>query len=433
VTDGSAVAQAIAATQLADADARASQTRPSNVNVITAGAFDGLNQSNALTADAAATVGLTATQIAVQSDGSDAGASQTLSSSQSARADATAEQVDVQNRNVVTSSEPTSAEIGAVGQVNSGAASAVASSTAAIVQIAFQTQDGIGPQSATLAQTTTLAQLATASAQASQTRIGNASLVLIPAFAIANPALVQRNDLRASAESLNSTSTRQMTTQASGNDSATLLLELEATQQADVRQSGDAGSGQAQADRQNLAHWNGIVHKPESPAAEHAAAAATPVLPAIRVTTITSSPPVELGPTILPPLAKTRHAARRIRYITVVLGAQVAGLPAAAPTAPRSAPATPAGPEPLGGPHTTPHAQAPATATASHGHAPLCLPCEPTNLFSAIGGARQSGSAGAVAALSRFQLFAPSGAGRVRQDAPALGSPVDIAPDERPG
>jgi hypothetical protein len=430
VTDGSTVAQAIAATQLADAEARASQIRPSNVNVITAGSFDGLVQSNTLAAEATASVGLTVTQIAVQSDGSDAAAAQTIASSQTARADAAVAQVDTENRNVIASSAPTSAEIGAVEQATESVATAAASSTATIVQIAFQAQDGTGAQSATLAQTTTLAQLATASARASQTRVGNVSDVLIPAFAVSNPALTQRNDLRASAAALNSITTRQMTTQASSNDSATLLLELEATQQADVRQSGDAGSGQAQADRQNLAHWNGIVHKPESPAAEQAAAAAAPVPPATWVTSTSTvgSPRVELR-TALPPLKAAQPGTKPIRYVIVVLGAQFAARPLAAPAATRGGSATTV--QPAGHPHAARHAE--TAARASDDRTPLCLPCEPTNLFGAIEGARQAGSAGAVAALSRLQLFAPSGAGRVRQDAPALGSPVDIAPDERPG
>jgi hypothetical protein len=256
--------------------------------------------------------------------------------------------------------------------------------------------------------------------------------VLIPAFAVSNPALVQRNGLQVSATALNSSSTRQVTTQASSNDSATLLLELEATQQADVRQSGDAGSGQAEADRQNLAYWNGIVDKPEPPAAEQAAAAATPAPPAVRVTSIASSPRVGLG-TALPRLRATHHVTKAIRYVTVVLGARYAGLPAAPPAVTSASEATvAAAAEPIArAAHATPHER--AAGTGSKERTPVCLPCEPTHFFGAIEGTRQAGSAGAVAVLSRFQLFAPSGAGRVRQEAPALGSPVDIAPDERPG
>jgi hypothetical protein len=428
-TDGSAIAQTMAATQLAQADAQATQTRANNLNVVTAGSFGGVDQSNALAADAAAAVGLTVTQAAAQSDGANASASQTIALTQTAHATATAAQVDTQNRNVITSSAPTSAQIGAVEQTTEGLATAAAGSTATIVQIAFQAQDGTGAHSATLAQTTTLAQLATASAQVSQTRVGNVSDVLIPAFAVSNPALAQRNELRASAASFNSITTRQMTTQASSNDSTALLLELEATQQADVRQSGDAGSGQAQADRQNLAHWNGIVHKPESPAAEQAAAAAAPVPPATWVTSTAGSPRVELRAG-LPPLGAAQPDTKRTRYLTVVLGAQIAALPLAAAAATRSGSITPAA-ETAGRPHAARHAE--AAARSSSDRAPLCLPCEPTNLFGAIEGARQAGSAGVVVALSRFRLFAPSGAGRVRHDAPALGSPVDIAPDERPG
>jgi len=78
-----------------------------------------------------------------------------------------------------------------------------------------------------------------------------------------------------------------------------------------------------------------------------------------------------------------------------------------------------------------PHARAAAGAT----HDPLlvCPTCGSSSLFGAIEGAHTTGSAGVVAALSRFRLFAPSGAGRVRHDAPALGLPVEIAALERPG
>jgi hypothetical protein len=79
------------------------------------------------------------------------------------------------------------------------------------------------------------------------------------------------------------------------------------------------------------------------------------------------------------------------------------------------------------------HANA-ATAAGSDQPEPACKLCGDKSLFGAIGGANGAGSgAGVVAALSRFRWFVPSGGGRVRPDAPALGSPVDLAPLERPG
>ena len=75
-------------------------------------------------------------------------------------------------------------------------------------------------------------------------------------------------------------------------------------------------------------------------------------------------------------------------------------------------------------------------ATTTEQHFPACSStiCGDISPFSAIGGAHGTGSAGVPGvALSRFQLFAPPGAGRVRAERPALGSLADVAPLERPG
>src|SRR5262249_45167210 len=72
-----------------------------------------------------------------------------------------------------------------------------------------------------------------------------------------------------------------------------------------------------------------------------------------------------------------------------------------------------------------------ASAGSGRPRAPRCDQCG--NNSSSGAGAHGSGSAGVVAALTRFRLFAPSGGGRVRHEGPTLGSPADIAPLERPG
>ena len=96
--------------------------------------------------------------------------------------------------------------------------------------------------------------------------------VVIPELAISNPALDQSNSLTVGVAATNTSATRQTATQASANSNAMVLLSLEADQQADVKQSGDAGAGQAQANRLNVAHWNGLVATPEPPADELPAA-----------------------------------------------------------------------------------------------------------------------------------------------------------------
>src|SRR5262249_9178715 len=165
-------------------------------------------------------------------------------------------------------------------------------------------------------------------------------------------------------------------------------------------------------------------HAPAEPAPGPRAPWAAPPGPRTRAPSGPGPPP--------PPLpAPAAKAMPLLHHVTFVLGARYTAPARAITAAPAAVPVS-----------TAPTVAASRTATAHHesagraatsGHTPLCLPCEPSNFFGVIGGAREPGPAGAVAALTRFQLFAPSGAGRVRHDASALGSPVDIAPDERPG
>ena len=170
--------------------------------------------------------------------------------------------------NTVASLAPSTAEIAQVEQQNLVAADAFGGSTGSVDQHVSQSQAGDGPQDAAASQVSTSAQAATASAQASQTDVGNVNDVMIPELALSNPALAQSNSLTVGVAATNTSATRQTTTQASANSDATVLLSLEADQQADVKQSGDAGAGQAQANRLNVAHWNGLVATPEPPADE---------------------------------------------------------------------------------------------------------------------------------------------------------------------
>ena len=263
--------------------------------------------------------------------------------------------------------------------------------------------------------------------------------VVIPELAISNPALNQSNSLTVGVAATNTSSTRQTATQASDNSNAMVLLSLEADQQADVKQSGDAGAGQAQANRLNVAHWNGLVSTPEPPADELPAAVpptddGVAVPPAVSEVEL-RRPYVVLGlvgPTLERATPSARSTTRRGRPTPAAQAPAGAVFSATSPSAGFLAAETPL--------DWLPPARAEQARTHSHAAAAgssdrslVCPTCGSSSLFGAIEGAHTTGSAGVVATLSRFRLFAPSGAGRVRHDAPALGLPVEITPLERPG
>ena len=442
---GEDVTQVVASSQRAEATAQAKQTRPTNVNIVTAGVLDGLSQENAAEATAGATVDLAISQTAIRSS-DDAAASapasstQTIASTQIATADAQAVQVDAANVNTIASLAPSTAEIAQVEQQNLVAANAFGGSTGNVDQHVSQSQAGDGPQDAAASQVSTSAQAATASAQASQTDVGNVNDVMIPELALSNPALAQSNSLTVGVAATNTSATRQTTTQASANSDETVLLSLEVDQQADVKQSGDAGAGQAQADRLNVAHWNGLVATPEPPADELPAAvpptdvrvavppADSDVVEARRTTDVLGL----AGPTLERATPRVRVTTRHGRQTPVLQAPAGATSTAASPSFGGLAAATylswlaPARAEQRSTRTYT-------AAGTSNDRSLVCPTCGSSSLFGAIEGAHTTGSAGVVAALSRFRLFAPSGAGRVRHDAPALGLPVEIAALERPG
>ena len=326
-------------------------------------------------------------------------------------------------RNTVSSPAPSTAEIGRVERQKQAGAEASAASTGSVAQNVSQSQTGEGPQEASASQTSASTQAATASAQASQTRVGNLNDVVIPVLGVSNPALAQSNYLAVDAAAANTSSVRQTTNQASSNSDTMVLLSLEAVQEADVRQSGDAGAGQAQADRRNVSYWAGIVVLPSTPAEPQAAAAAPLGISASGL----SQPP-----------ARDHAPARR------------AGTPARAGQGP---PGHPAGPPDAGdavAAAATPHRSrdtradlrrrgipgadsAGARRAARHGEAGEGRTVEwpfpglhvlRLLLCSRRDCQRPRHRLGRVAAtLSRFLVFAPSGAGRVRAEAPALGLP----------
>ena len=264
--------------------------------------------------------------------------------------------------------------------------------------------------------------------------------VVIPALALSSPALAQSNSLTVGVAATNTSATRQTTTQASANSNASILLSLEADQQADVKQSGDADAGQAQANRLNVAHWNGLVATPEPPA-DTQPGAVPPTDVRVAVPPAVSDVDVRRTSVVLGLVGPTLERARpggQCDHAARPPGVRNAGasrepfFSAASPSSGGLAAATSLS--------WLPPARAEQRSTRTHAAAGtskdrslVCPTCGSSSLFGAIEGAHTTGSAGVVATLSRFRLFAPSGAGRVRHDTPALGLPVEITPLERPG
>ena len=218
-----------------------------------------------------------------------------------------------------------------------------------------------------------------------------------------------------------------------------------------MKQSGDAGAGQAQANRLNVAHWNGLCRNARAAGgraargraahgrAAHGRAAhgrsgrraagglgrrGPPNLRRARAGRADARAGNAQGPcdhTARPPDAGTAGACRGSllpRVTTLVRRPGGGGVRELAPAR--------AGRAALDADATT------AVGTSNY-RSLVCPTCGSSSLFGAIEGAHTTGSAGVVAALSRFRLFAPSGAGRVRHDTPALGLPVEITALERPG
>ena len=433
------VVQVVSNSQRADAAAEAVQIRPTNVNVITAGVLDGLIQENTAEATASATVDLAVSQTATRTKdeaaaGAPASSTQTVTSSQSAIADARAVQVDATNVNTVSSPAPSTAEIGRVEQQNTAGAEASAASTGSVAQNVSQSQTGEGPQEASASQTSASTQAATASAQASQTRVGNLNDVVIPVLGVSNPALAQSNSLAVDAggrvHELRPADDEPGFVQQRHDGAAEPRGRSGGGREAVRRRRGRPGAGRPAErlllgrdrlrPRRRPSRRRQQQHRWESQRAVCRSR--------LRARSHSGS--------------SGRHPCAR--------GSRAAGPPSAGhPT-----PATPSRPQPL---HTAPAtlvptfaggallAQTPpalverratakrAKAGRSNGRSPVCTSCGSSSVLGVIVSAHGTGSAGVAATLSRFLVFAPSGAGRVRAEAPALGLPVDTAALERPG
>ncbi len=426
ITFPAAIAQQISASQLARAVSQGFQTAPSNLSVVSSGVLSGLSQSNSGSASSTASTDFRAAQtVSVGADEAlptHASSAQSIANAQSVTADAQTVQTGVFNVSHISSYAPSPATIGMIGQSNSAASFAFGVTVDRVFQIVSQFQGGTGPQSDTAAQTATVSQVSNASAQTSQTHVGNVDEMVIPAFGMWNPSLSQSNSVDSYAEASSSSVTSQTVNQAVTNTSDSVSFDLQAEQDGSVTQSGTASSTQAQANRVNRAGWGGIAAAPQ-------ASAPAPAETAQAQTVVTTQTAIESPPTLMP---------------FALPPALPAALPRVFPSLPPSRQlATPGVPRKNSSElrlrsqtGAFEAAEASGLSNSPEGPAPVCEhSCGIDLLLGAIGGARAtgSGSGDPVAALSRLCTFAPPGAGRVQLEEPAPGAPAFTSPIERPG
>jgi hypothetical protein len=420
-----AITQQITASQLAQAWSQAVQTDPSNLNVTTAGVLSTLTQTSTATSVASAVARFTAGQtVSIGADASlqnPASGSQSVVSSQTASAAAETVQAHAFNLNGISSAQPSTALIGDVRQTNESIATAFAQVLGSVVQALSQYQGGTGLQSDLAAQAATVSQASNASAQTSQTNVGNVNEVAIPAFGVSNPALSQLNHIGSYASTSSSSALAQTVNQAFSTSSDSVSVDLQANQEGNVTQSGEASSAQAQANRTNAAGWDGIVSPPEAS------------VPALQ-----SGPAQIHGPASAPTQSSVAFGSPSVRPPALPALPGIPGVPGFVVERP-----SPGGP--VAAPEESPRSgwqrlrlsTGPRTAAAGpsspSGPAPACGPrCEP-DPFGVIAGAHGLAIGDPVAALSRLFRFALPGAGRVQLETSAPGGSTFIAPLERPG
>jgi hypothetical protein len=349
------------------------------------------------------------------------------------------------NLNRISSPQPSNAEIGVVQQANDATATAFARTLSSIVQSVSQAQGGTGPQSDEALQTAAVSQASSASSQTAQANVGNVNDVVIPAFGVSNPPLSQANSIGGFASASSSSEIRQTVNQALSNSSDFVSVDLRAQQEGKVVQSGTASSAQAQAWRTNVAGWAGIVSPP-------AGAAETSAPPPLQ-----GQPQGQSQGQAQSQASAMTSESQTSSTVTLTLQRALLGSPAGLPALPALASTSgsgadrrplnglSAGPElvtpSFGGGGFGPAPQAGATTapaagpSSSSGHAPACVPQCTLDLLlaGAIGSTHGSGSADAVAALSRRFTFALPGAGRVQFETTAPRESSFVAPLGRPG
>jgi len=415
--------QVVDVVQAADASSFVSQTAAANWSVVTAGEVSTLAQWNLVEASSTAQASFEAGQAISQSLQLTSGdlaehrqtALQEIVVVQTADAGTRATQTRAHNRNVVASTAHSRAPTGPVSQANTAWVEAVAVSSASVSQRISQQQLGEGAdQVAAAAQNATTLQDAQAGAEVAQADLGNTNDVLIPHGGLSNPALDQSNVVHASAQMTNDAAIDQKIVQS--ENGAFVVWNATAEQHATIIQSGDASASAAQAGIENLAGWRGeIAGAFAGSGSVSDGMSATPVV-------LEEAPPGRIG-TALPPTAGGVVAADATLELVS---------PPRTPTPATAFRHSSSGAPTLGAPSSgvsiTPR------AAESRLEAGSCAPFCHTAYGSGLDGGPAAGLSGAWYALQprAFKPAAP-GVGRLLDDAPALGRPVDIAPFERPG
>jgi hypothetical protein len=465
--------QTVSSSQSATANAFAEQIRPENSALIAAGVLETLSQENEAVATAAASVAFDVLQsltreVGAADDGAlhEATATQQVTNSQAALASAAAQQTDTFNATEIWSRATTPALIHSIDQRNVAEATAVAAADGSATQAVSQAIVPAGAeQTADAVQTISNSQAATASAAATQVRVGNDVDIEIPAYGIYNPAITQSNEAAASAAAYNTSQIGQDSLQVAGSEGYEWHLAV--TQEAVVEQSGVAEDGLAQVDRVNRAGWTGPIATPVQPSPlVTGTPQGAPETSAQEPATTASSEPRSLASVsgvlhaFRLPKAKAKAKARPRAHAPRVAHRPVhAAAPHARPVAHKSSKTktkqTPLHRSslPAFGASTRLPSLAASTWVSfytesnptrgsvirSSGGAPTqrepgCARCDGgISLLGFGSGANGNGFAGAVAALTSRYRFAVPGVGRPQSSASALGRSVDASPIELPG
>jgi hypothetical protein len=427
--------QAIASDQTAVASADVAQTRPLNQNVVTAGEMDGVAQENGVAGTAIAdALDQSSQALSQQQAATDDGAAHTLTAAQriatvqTARAGVAAAQTDATNLNQVWSTfGPSKAKLGQVTQTNVAETVAIADVESAVQQVSRQSQTGGGAdQDASATQIATTAQAQDASSSVSQARVANVNDVAIPLYGSWSPPLVQSNHVSAVSVSYATSEISQTITQIESGDG--IEWHANATQTADVKQSGTAWSGASQSGRTNTSGWRGLVSVPVS--STPTTGAQTQV--AVPRPRLTLSSPYSSGS------ASATASPQGLDSSAVTLVAawvpatrHVRATPPALVLATRTVRTWPSSSSPLSA-----KSQRSGEAEGSSSTSPRQTPLPSRHNLNLIGTMSSAPPALLPAAfaalLAPIELAAP-GVGRLQHDAPVLGRPVDISLRERPG
>jgi hypothetical protein len=264
--------QRFATAQDAEAYAVAGQADASNVRFVWDVPVASVQQTNEIAAKASASAEVTALQLVVQEQETDAAieqwleADQAATNAQTAVAVAQTAQNAVQNLAVAAAPHPHHASLASIEQRNSVAATATSDASAAIGQWIGQTQlaGDAGVELGVAQQLHANAQTAIAGATAAQAGNANRDVVTVPAGSRAtNPSVRQQNLVRTTSSSVDTGSFDGEIQQGLGGTADGVYTI--ATQEGTIRQSAASYSPASQSNLLNSAGWNGVEPPADEP------------------------------------------------------------------------------------------------------------------------------------------------------------------------